>query len=140
MPPQTAMFQDDLFPPTVVRWQASLSAGEWFGGCNTRQPLVSLQPSDMVSLSQTRDSPPSDAKESDSSRDTPPTPKEAPSVFMRAVPEEVKEKQQKVSRRRYVRPDIACSKSHAKGVNAQGATTEATNDKIVACQTILSQN
>ena len=29
---KTAFFQDDLFPDTRVRWEATMDASEWFSG------------------------------------------------------------------------------------------------------------
>ncbi len=48
---RTAFFQDDLFPPTRVLWEAALSAAEWFSGKHVDAPRVSLKPEDMPALS-----------------------------------------------------------------------------------------
>ncbi|KAJ2945124.1 hypothetical protein O0L34_g9184 [Tuta absoluta] len=48
---KSELFQDDLFPPTLVTWQPWLSGREWLQG-NTCQPrTVSLQPPGMDKLS-----------------------------------------------------------------------------------------
>ena len=44
---KTAFFQDDIFPPTRVLWEATVSADEWFGGSEKTAPRVSLRPDDM---------------------------------------------------------------------------------------------
>eukprot|EP00795_Rhopilema_esculentum_P000897 gene898-10652_t len=43
-------FQDDVFPPTRVKWQPSMSVDEWMGGANTPQERLDLRPSDMEPL------------------------------------------------------------------------------------------
>ncbi len=48
---RTALFQDDLFPPTRVLWEAAASAGEWFSGKDREARRVSMQPEDMQALS-----------------------------------------------------------------------------------------
>ncbi|XP_037087762.1 coronin-7-like [Pollicipes pollicipes] len=45
------LFQDDLFPPTRVTWEATMTAEEWLGGANVPARLLDLQPDDMVPLS-----------------------------------------------------------------------------------------
>ncbi|KAB7497235.1 Coronin-7 [Armadillidium nasatum] len=52
---KTEYFQDDLFPPTQVTWEPVMTSAEWFGGTNRPPRLVSLQPPDMLSLSESRD-------------------------------------------------------------------------------------
>ncbi|RXG52221.1 Coronin-7 [Armadillidium vulgare] len=52
---RTEYFQDDLFPPTQVTWEPVMTSAEWFGGTNRPPRLVSLQPPDMLSLSESRD-------------------------------------------------------------------------------------
>ncbi|XP_049311006.1 coronin-7 isoform X3 [Bactrocera dorsalis] len=48
---KSELFQDDLFPPTRVTWQPTLSADEWFA-CNDRKATkLSLQPEGMEALS-----------------------------------------------------------------------------------------
>eukprot|EP00096_Caligus_rogercresseyi_P010970 TRINITY_DN416_c0_g2_i2.p1 TRINITY_DN416_c0_g2~~TRINITY_DN416_c0_g2_i2.p1 ORF type:complete len:809 (-),score=243.81 TRINITY_DN416_c0_g2_i2:551-2977(-) len=49
---KTAYFQDDLFPPTRVLWEKTLSADEWLEGAQKEARRVSLQPKDMPSLSE----------------------------------------------------------------------------------------
>jgi len=40
-------FQDDLFPPTRILWEASTSAGHWLAGGNVPAQRLDLKPSDM---------------------------------------------------------------------------------------------
>eukprot|EP00095_Tigriopus_kingsejongensis_P005020 maker-scaffold139_size317827-snap-gene-2.28 protein:Tk05020 transcript:maker-scaffold139_size317827-snap-gene-2.28-mRNA-1 annotation:"coronin-7 isoform x3" len=49
---KTAFFQDDLFPPTRVLWESTMSAEEWFNGCEKLCSRVSLKPEDMRNLSE----------------------------------------------------------------------------------------
>jgi len=44
-------FQDDLFPPTRILWEPSMSAAEWFAGSNTPPKKLDLKPEDMETLS-----------------------------------------------------------------------------------------
>merc|ERR1711874_908044 len=44
-------FQDDLFPPTRVLWEPTVSAEKWLKGENGEQAWMSLKPADMRSLS-----------------------------------------------------------------------------------------
>jgi len=44
-------FQDDLFPPTRILWEPSMSAQEWFTGSNTPAKKLDLKPDDMDTLS-----------------------------------------------------------------------------------------
>ncbi|XP_058813548.1 coronin-7 isoform X2 [Topomyia yanbarensis] len=48
---KSELFQDDLFPPTRVLWEPSLSAADWFAGRDKPAPRISLQPEGMESLS-----------------------------------------------------------------------------------------
>lgn len=47
---KSELFQDDLFPPTRVTWQASMTAEEWFDAAvKDKQAMrISLQPEDMA--------------------------------------------------------------------------------------------
>ncbi|XP_044735362.1 coronin-7 isoform X2 [Chrysoperla carnea] len=45
------LFQDDLFPPTIVTWKAVLSSDEWFAGKPCKPVRISLRPEGMESLS-----------------------------------------------------------------------------------------
>lgn len=44
-------FQDDLFPPTKVLWQPSMTASQWFAGANIPPKRMDLKPNDMETLS-----------------------------------------------------------------------------------------
>ncbi|KAM3966025.1 coronin [Aphomia sociella] len=48
---KSELFQDDLFPPTAVTWEAWQSAREWLAGRVVSPRLVSLQPPGMEPLS-----------------------------------------------------------------------------------------
>jgi len=48
---KSAYFQDDLFPPTLVAWEALCSAETWLKGDEPDLRFVSLQPEGMPSLS-----------------------------------------------------------------------------------------
>ncbi|XP_047494430.1 coronin-7-like isoform X3 [Penaeus chinensis] len=52
---KTELFQDDLFPPTFVSWEPVMTAAEWLGGTNRPPQTQSLQPEDMISLSESRE-------------------------------------------------------------------------------------
>ncbi|ETN67844.1 coronin [Anopheles darlingi] len=45
------LFQDDLFPPTKVLWEATITAEEWFAGKDVEPARKSLQPVGMDALS-----------------------------------------------------------------------------------------
>ncbi|XP_035791900.1 coronin-7-like isoform X6 [Anopheles albimanus] len=45
------LFQDDLFPPTKVLWEATLTAEEWFAGKDVEPARKNLQPAGMDALS-----------------------------------------------------------------------------------------
>ncbi|XP_053691044.1 coronin-7 isoform X2 [Sabethes cyaneus] len=64
---KSELFQDDLFPPTRVLWEPTLSSTEWFAGRDKPAPRVSLQPEGMDSLSsiQPTVTTPTPAKKSD---------------------------------------------------------------------------
>ena len=48
---KTTLFQDDIFPPTLATWQASMEACDWLAGGSVLQPLLDLCPPDMNKLS-----------------------------------------------------------------------------------------
>lgn len=64
---KSELFQDDLFPPTKVLWEPTLTASEWFSGSNKAAPRISLQPEGMDTLSsiQPAVTTPTPAKKSD---------------------------------------------------------------------------
>lgn len=41
------LFQDDLFPPTRVLWQPTLTAAEWFAGRDVAAARISMKPDGM---------------------------------------------------------------------------------------------
>ncbi|XP_037303508.1 coronin-7 isoform X2 [Manduca sexta] len=89
---KSELFQDDLFPPTLVTWEAWQSGREWLAGLHTPPKLVSLQPPGMESLS-------SQSGSSPSSRDPPPKPaaqKPKPDLIKSHVPMDAKEKQESI--------------------------------------------
>ncbi|XP_040430557.1 coronin-7-like isoform X2 [Cygnus olor] len=45
-------FQDDIFPPTRVWWEPSLSAGAWLAGADGQHRRADLRPADMMPVSQ----------------------------------------------------------------------------------------
>ncbi|KAJ8729045.1 hypothetical protein PYW07_006741 [Mythimna separata] len=47
---KSELFQDDLFPPTLVTWQAWLSGADWLAGASVAPHTVSLQPPGMEPL------------------------------------------------------------------------------------------
>ncbi|XP_053657843.1 coronin-7 [Anopheles marshallii] len=48
---KSELFQDDLFPPTKVLWQPTLSGDEWFAGRDVTPTRISLKPDGMDTLS-----------------------------------------------------------------------------------------
>ena len=44
---QMDYFQDDIYPETRVKWEAAMTAEEWFAGKNYTQNFISLQPEGM---------------------------------------------------------------------------------------------
>jgi len=48
---KSTYFQDDLFPPTRVLWEPTISGENWLNGENGEQSWISLKPSDMKSVS-----------------------------------------------------------------------------------------
>lgn len=46
---QSEYFQDDLFPPTKVLWEPTMTAEEWINGMETSPPRISLKPPSMKS-------------------------------------------------------------------------------------------
>ena len=54
---KSAYFQDDIFPPTKVLWEPTLSAEEWLRGSLKQAPLLDLRPEDMRPLSEANSRP-----------------------------------------------------------------------------------
>ncbi|XP_071549323.1 coronin-7 isoform X6 [Panulirus ornatus] len=52
---KTELFQDDIFPSTFISWEPVMTAAEWLGDTNRPPRTLSLQPSDMLSLSESRE-------------------------------------------------------------------------------------
>ncbi|KAL0269016.1 UNVERIFIED_CONTAM: hypothetical protein PYX00_010761 [Menopon gallinae] len=48
---KSELFQDDLFPPTKVTWEPTVTSSEWFAGANKQARRISLKPDNMESLS-----------------------------------------------------------------------------------------
>ncbi|XP_075991727.1 coronin-7-like, partial [Anticarsia gemmatalis] len=48
---KSELFQDDLFPPTLVTWEPWLSGKDWLAGASVTPKIVSLQPPGMEPLS-----------------------------------------------------------------------------------------
>jgi len=48
---KSTYFQDDLFPPTRILWEPTISGEKWLKGENGEQSWISLKPADMKSLS-----------------------------------------------------------------------------------------
>lgn len=44
---QTELFQDDLFPPTKVTWEPTMTSSEWFTGKTVLPNRISLRPEGM---------------------------------------------------------------------------------------------
>lgn len=44
---QSDLFQDDLFPPTKVTWEPTMTASQWFSGCNVQARHINLKPEGM---------------------------------------------------------------------------------------------
>jgi len=44
---QMDYFQDDIYPETRVKWEATVTTEEWFAGKNGTQNFISLQPEGM---------------------------------------------------------------------------------------------
>ncbi|XP_057342240.1 coronin-7 isoform X3 [Microplitis mediator] len=49
---KSELFQDDLFPPTRVTWNPTLTSTEWFSGANKQAPRISLKPPGMDCLTE----------------------------------------------------------------------------------------
>jgi coronin-7 len=47
---KSEFFQDDLFPPTKVLWEPTMTSREWFSGNNDDPYRISLKPANMKSL------------------------------------------------------------------------------------------
>lgn len=87
------LFQDDLFPPTLVTWEPWLSGKQWLAGTVVTPKLVSLQPPGMEPLSgQTVASPVS----RESVKPTPAPQKPKPDLIKSHVPHDTKDKQDQI--------------------------------------------
>ncbi|XP_053616198.1 coronin-7 isoform X2 [Plodia interpunctella] len=88
---KSELFQDDLFPPTLVTWEPWLSSKEWFSGKSVPSRTHSLQPEGMQPLSAHQPSTPAPAKEK-------PGQKPKPDLIKSHVPLEgsVKQKQDSI--------------------------------------------
>ncbi|XP_049826168.1 coronin-7 isoform X2 [Aethina tumida] len=51
---KTDLFQDDLFPPTRVTWQPTMTSTEWFAGKDKLPLRISLKPEGMDNLSESQ--------------------------------------------------------------------------------------
>jgi hypothetical protein len=49
--------QDDLFPPTKVLWEPSMTASQWFGGANIPPKRMDLKPNEMLETPKSFDLP-----------------------------------------------------------------------------------
>ncbi|XP_072393484.1 coronin-7 [Diabrotica undecimpunctata] len=54
---KTDLFQDDLFPPTRLTWNPTMSSSEWFSGKEKPPQKISLQPEGMELLSESQGQP-----------------------------------------------------------------------------------
>ncbi|KAK4887740.1 hypothetical protein RN001_004011 [Aquatica leii] len=59
---KTELFQDDLFPPTKVTWDAGIGSADWFAGKDKAPQRISLKPEGMDALSDSQGQPNSDPK------------------------------------------------------------------------------
>ncbi|XP_013148577.1 PREDICTED: coronin-7 [Papilio polytes] len=86
---KSELFQDDLFPPTLVTWEAWQSARDWLAGRRAAPRTASLQPPGMLPLSEHTPSP--------GSRDKPKeTQKPKPDLIKSHVPLDNKDKQDSI--------------------------------------------
>ncbi|KAK3851505.1 hypothetical protein Pcinc_041851, partial [Petrolisthes cinctipes] len=51
---KTEFFQDDIFPPTPITWNPTMTSAEWLGGNNRPSQTMSLRPADMITLSESK--------------------------------------------------------------------------------------
>ncbi|CAH2055926.1 unnamed protein product, partial [Iphiclides podalirius] len=86
---KSELFQDDLFPPTLVTWEPWQSAADWLAGRRVPPRLVSLQPLGMEPLSGHTQSPGTREKAKEAS-------KPKPDLIKSHVPLDPKEKQDSI--------------------------------------------
>ncbi|CAG4938212.1 unnamed protein product [Parnassius apollo] len=86
---KSELFQDDLFPATLVTWEAWLSAREWFSGKHVAPRTASLQPPGMEPLSAHTQSPVSREKPKE-------VQKPKPDLIKSHVPLDPKEQQESI--------------------------------------------
>ncbi|CAH2088254.1 unnamed protein product [Euphydryas editha] len=84
---KSELFQDDLFPPTLVTWSPWQSARSWLAGERVAPRTVSLQPPGMESLSSQQATAPAKEK---------PPQKPKPDLIKSHVPVDPKEKQDSI--------------------------------------------
>lgn len=53
---KTEFFQDDIFPPTHIAWESIMTASEWLDGTDRPPKYMSLQPQDMQTLTESKES------------------------------------------------------------------------------------
>lgn len=92
---KTELFQDDLFPPTFVSWEPVMTAAEWLGDTNRPPRTLSLKPSDMVSLSESREQQSPVSSQSNSGGPHTHIRHETPPFLKGMVPTEVRQTQHK---------------------------------------------
>ncbi|XP_066978131.1 coronin-7 isoform X5 [Macrobrachium rosenbergii] len=93
---KTELFQDDLFPPTFVSWEPVMTAAEWLGDTNRPPRTLSLKPSDMVSLSESREQQSPVSSQSNSGGPHTHIRHETPPFLKGMVPTEVRQTQHKL--------------------------------------------
>ncbi|XP_045539430.1 coronin-7 isoform X1 [Papilio machaon] len=86
---KSELFQDDLFPPTLVTWEAWQSARDWLAGRRATPRTASLQPPGMQPLSEHTPSPGSRDKAKE-------TQKPKPDLIKSHVPIDNKDKQDSI--------------------------------------------
>ncbi|XP_072945639.1 coronin-7 [Epargyreus clarus] len=86
---KSELFQDDLFPPTLVTWEPWLTGKEWLSGKNVTPKIVSLQPPGMEPLS-------AHTTQSPGSRETKPAQKPKPDLIKSHVPMDPKQQQDSI--------------------------------------------
>ncbi|XP_068623199.1 coronin-7 [Battus philenor] len=86
---KSELFQDDLFPPTLVTWQAWQTARDWLAGRRATPRTASLQPPGMQPLSEHTQSPGSREKPKE-------VQKPKPDLIKSHVPLDPKEKQDSI--------------------------------------------
>lgn len=92
---KSELFQDDLFPPTLVTWEPWLTGAEWLAGKEVSPKLLSLQPPGMDSLSSQNAASPV-GRESKPLKDKSEAQKQKPDIIKSHVPIDAKEKQDSI--------------------------------------------